>query len=204
MITREQFAQCLQQAVVGAFQEFRDTNPFESPYAFAIILGQVGNYLGYASATEEGLRRTALEYQRLGYRYQSWAHEECDQLEKLAAWLRWANPDDGWRYGEFPSRFQVQPGLHALVAAAAFGEDATQLEEFCTEVLSSVTADPRWQALQQDQSRSVIVGVTAGEDPRDFLRTATRCNPYSVVEQLWAEHWQGDEFSSRIHQQRDG
>jgi hypothetical protein len=33
----------------------------------------------------------------------------------LMTWLRWANPDDGWTYCEFPERFGVQSALHRLL-----------------------------------------------------------------------------------------
>jgi hypothetical protein len=168
----------------------------ESPYALAIILGQCGNHLGYAVATEEGLRRVASQYAAKGYRYQGWEWEEFDNLERLATWLRWANPDDGWHYGDFPDRFGVARLLAALVESGAFGENAEGLEEFCTKVLTALQSDPDWISVVA--ADRVIVGVTSGANPRDFLRTATRANLYGVLRQLWAEHWRGEELSSKI------
>jgi len=193
---RSHFAQCLRDAVIGAVQRFRQRHPADSLYGFAIVEGQGGNYLGYAVATEEGLRRIAAQYDARGYRYQGWEWEQVDNQEKLAVWLRWANPDDGWHYGDFPKHYRIAEHLQRLVADDVFGEHAEQLEEFCTDVLASLQTDSAWQSLQQH--KPLIAGVTEGEDPRDFLRTATRCNPYSVVRQLWFEQWQADECGSRI------
>jgi Domain of unknown function (DUF4303) len=194
-LNRSEFARVLQRAVVGALSDFQRQDPDESPYALAVILGQCGNYLGYAVATEEGLRRVASEYAAKGYRYQGWEWEEFDNLERLATWLRWANPDDGWQHRDFPDRFGVAPVLANLVEGRAFGEDAEQLEEFCTEVLAGLQSDADWLAVAGER---VVVGVTFGSDPRDFLRTATRANRYGVVRELWAEHWRGEELSSKI------
>ena len=46
-----------------------------------------------------------------------------------------------------------------------------------------------------DTVLDVIVGLTYGDDPRVFLRTATRSNPYRTVLRLWDEHWQSEEMS---------
>jgi hypothetical protein len=42
------------------------------------------------------------------------------------------------------------------------------------------------------------VGVIAGNDPRDFLRTATRANSFGVVQQLRTEYWRGEELAQKI------
>jgi hypothetical protein len=194
-LKRADFTGVLQRAVVGALNDFKRQVPDETPYALAVILGQCGNYLGYAVATEEGLRRIASQYAAKGYRYQGWEWEEFDNQERLATWLRWANPDDGWRYEDFPDRFRVAALLADLVAGEAFGEGAEELEEFCTEVLAGLQSDVDWLAVAGER---MVVGVTFGEDPRDFLRTATRANRYNVVRQLWAEHWRGEELSRKI------
>lgn len=190
------FAEALRYAIVGGWQQFRQQYAAETPYAFVLIGGQSANYLGYAVATEEGLRRVAAEYDRRGYRYQGWDWEEFDNCAKLTLWLRWANPDDGWHYGDFPERFRVQSQLDESVASGVFGDDAGEFEELCTNVLASLQNLPAWQ--EQVVGGRVVVGFTYGEDPRDFLRTATRANPYPMVRQLWTEYRQADELASRI------
>jgi hypothetical protein len=119
-----------------------------------------------------------------------------NNVDKLAVWLRWANPDDGWHYGDFPEHLDVAMHLANLVDSGVFGEDAEDLEECCTDVLSSLCSDPRWKS--EFAGRPVFVGVTSGEDPRDFLRTATLANSYRRVRQLWDEYWQVDEINGRI------
>jgi Domain of unknown function (DUF4303) len=172
----------LRRAIVGALAEFRRQAPDETPYALAIITGQCGDYLGYAIATEEGLHRVADKYAAAGYRYRGPEWEEADNRERLAEWLRWANPDDGWSYGDFADDLGITDGLAHLVRGGAFGEDAEGLEEFCTEVLAALRSDPNWLAVAAGVR--IVVGVTSGEDPRDFLRTATRANDYHAVLQL--------------------
>jgi hypothetical protein len=193
-VDRLAFSTLLRQAILGAWDEFVLAQPADHPYAFTLIGGQVGNYLGYAVATEEGLLRVAADYETRGYRYQGWEWENFDNCEKLAVWLRWANPDDGWRYGDFPKNFEVQAALAQLVKTGAIGQDPEGFEEFCTDVLTSLQQERAWQPW----SGRVVVGFTYGEDPRDFLRTATRANPYPLVQKLWGEHWQGEELSRRI------
>jgi hypothetical protein len=201
-LDRAAFAHRLLHAVIGSLAEFRRQIPDESPYAFALILGQCGNYLGYAVATEEGLRRVASNYAAMGYRYRGREWEKFDNQERLAAWLRWANPDDGWRYGDFPETFEIADALTLLVQAGAFGVDAEELEEFCTNVLAELRSDTAWLGVLSGVR--VVVGVTSGEDPRDFLRTATRANEYRSVRQLWAEYWRGEQLNARIMAPRSG
>lgn len=193
---RSAFARTLRHAIVAALAEFLRIVPDESPYAFAIILGQCGDYLGYAVATEEGLSRIAAEYAARGYRYRGPGWDEFDNQERLAAWLRWANPDDGWHYGDFADALGIADELASLVGVGAFGEGAEGLEEFCTEVLAALRSDPAWSAVTS--GARIITGVTSGEDPRDFLRTATRANDFEAVRQLWTEHWLGEELSTSI------
>jgi hypothetical protein len=195
-VNRTKFASVLRDAVVGALSEFRERVPNEVPYAFAIIQDECGEYLGYAIATEQGLQQVASKYDGKGYCYQGNDWEEFDNLEQLTKWLRWANPDDGWHYGNFPERFQVSEQLASLVRCGTFGKDAKELEAFCTDVLGSLQFDRDWTELVA--KHRVIVGVTEGEDPRDFLRTASRANGHEAVRQLWAEYRRGEELSGRI------
>src|SRR5262245_8681863 len=116
-IRQPTFARLLRDAALEGWREFIRRNPDESPYAFAIIEGQSGNYLGYAVATEERLRRTAAAYEARGYRYIPLTRQEFDNHTMLAEWLRWANPDDGWFLGDFPVQFQIQHRLNELVGA---------------------------------------------------------------------------------------
>lgn len=190
------FAHDLEQALLGGWTEFRDSNPGETPYAFALIGGQVGNYLGYAVATEEGLRRIAAEYDQRGYRYHGHEWERFDNLEKLAVWLRWADPDDGWSYADFPERFQIQAKLRQAVGSGELGGNAEKLEEFCTDVLAALERSSAWR--EQVGLGKVVLGFTYGEDPRTFLRTATRANAYPTVLRLWGEQREAEEMESRI------
>ena len=193
---RPAFAKALQDAVVRALDEFRSTTQGQTPYAFALMPGQVANYLGYAVGTEERLREVAAEYAGKGYRYRGAEWEQFDNCEQLATWLRWANPDDGWHYRNFPDSSGITNALASLVECGAFGEDAEGLEEFCTETLVSIRSDPAW--LRIASGDGIIVGVTSGESPRDYLRTATRANSFEAVRQLWAEYWLGEELSGQI------
>jgi hypothetical protein len=201
-VDRPTFSLALRHAIAGALAEFRRHAPDESPYAFAIIMGQSGDYLGYAVATEEGLHRVAEKYALAGYRYRGPEWDDSNDRDRLAEWLRWANPDDGWCYGDFADNYGISGGLAHLVQSGAFGEDAEGLEEFCTEVLTALRSDPIW--LEIAAGVRIVVGVTSGEDPRNFLRTATRANDYHVVLQLWAEFGRGEELSSRIAPPRSG
>ena len=194
-MNRSQFAAHLRTAVIAALCEFRSAHPDDTPYGFALIPGQAASYLRYAIATEQGLRRVAADYYtQYGYRYEAFDWETADDREKLAVYLRWANPDDGWFDGDFPERFQIPEHLETLVKTGAIATESGDLEEFCSdEVLASLPTDPAWQI-----HNNVIVGVTYGEDPRDFLRTATRSNPYAQVSKLWREQFAAEGMAGRI------
>lgn len=193
-MNRLAFADLLRQAIFGVWDAFLHKRPADHPYAFALIGGQCGNHLGYAIATVEGLKRLAADYESQGYRYLGGKRERFDNREQLSIWLRWANPDDGWLYGSFPKDSQVQTSLAKIVKAGELGEDAEKMEEVCTDVLASLQIERKWKPW----SGRIVVGFTYGEDPRDFLRTATRATPYPLVRKLWAEYWYGNEMSDRI------
>src|SRR5262245_21921556 len=114
------FAEILREAILTAMGEFRRQHPSETPYAFALVGGSAEDWLGYAVATEQGLVRVGSEYDRRGYRYQAQDWEQFDNREKLATWLRWANPDDGWMYGELSERFGVPAAMRQLLDAGEF------------------------------------------------------------------------------------
>lgn len=191
---RTTFAALLLEAIQDSWVDFLEKNPEETPYGYALIGDGCGSSLMFAIATEEGLKRVASEYHEKGYRYQGWVSDESDNREKLAAWLRWANPDDGWYHGDFAERFAIQSSLAELVTNGALGEEAGDLEEFCVDVPALLRRSP----IGQRWPDHVVVGFTYGEDPRDFLRTATRANPYTLVRQLWSESWRAEELGSQI------
>jgi hypothetical protein len=194
---RVAFAAELCREVVADLRKFQETHPDETPYGYALIGGQPGSpYLGSAIATEEGLRRVAAKYVAAGYRYKGFREEKPATAGELAGWLRWANPDDGWYYWGLPDHKTVQRALVALIDAGGLGEDGDEFEEFCTEVLGSLQTVPEWR---EAMGRGlVVVGFTYGSDPRDFLRTATRVNPYPIVRRLWREQWAADELAPRL------
>jgi hypothetical protein len=192
---RSTFAEVLKRAVIAGWREFRERHADETPYALALVGSAGSGWLGYAVATEERLQRIAADYEGRGYRYQGWDWEDFDNRERLAAWLRWSNPDDGWRLNEFSERFEVASGLNDLLKTGALGEDGEDLEEFCTDALASICHAPEW--------RGVVVGFTYGEDPRDYLRTATRVNRYRTVLRLWREFRRAEELGTRIASSRE-
>ena len=199
---RNEFAPGLHRAIVEALVDFRRQVPGELPYAFALILGQAGNYLGHAIATEEGLLRVATLYESTGYRYQGEPAAGISNLDQLMALLRWSNPDDGWRYGDFPVESGIPSDLARLVSAGAFGPQADGLERFCCGVLAALQADPEWSTASSGLSRPPIVGVTSGDDPDDFFRTACQANDPDAVRQLQAEYSRSEELTPMIHRLR--
>jgi hypothetical protein len=195
-MNRSEFAQCLRDSIVLALKQFRENHPAERPYAFTIVGGQV-NWIGYAIATEEGLNQEAKRCFEKGYRYHGCNGEIADDLERLSIWLRWENPDAGWHYGDFENSGTLHNALATLFRHDELADEDDSFEAFCAdEVLAVLTSEARWSG--DADNRSIIVGFTYGSDPRDFLRTATRANPYPVVEQLWAENLHSDEIDHRI------
>jgi hypothetical protein len=99
---------------------------------------------------------------------------------------------------ELSERFGVPAAMRQLLDAGEFGEDGEGFEEFCTGVLAPLNDLLGWRELTRLTGAPVVVGFTYGEDPRDFLRTVTRANPYPLVRRLWGEYWQADEFNPKI------
>jgi hypothetical protein len=196
LVSRSKFARMLRQGIVAGLRAFRQQHTDETPYAFALLGGTGRDHLGCAVATEEGLLRVAAKYHKRGYRHVLLRSERPATCEELADWLRWANPDDGCHIGGLPEHERVQDELCALVEAGGLGEDGVAFEEFCTDVLASLQDMPAWQ--REMTKGRVVVGFTYGSNPRDFLRTATRANPFRVVSQLWRETWRAQELGSRL------
>lgn len=122
-MTLQQFQAHLREAIYAARIEFSAGHPDETIYAMAIMLGQGGNYLGLAFATEQGLQRTAAHYYQIGYRYECSSWEEMPEsyhVSKLTASMRWSHPDDGWYYEDFPERYEVASILEKLVSDNTF------------------------------------------------------------------------------------
>jgi hypothetical protein len=170
----------------------------QDSYSWLTVLGgQSGApYLASVVASEEGLQRVAAKYQTNGYRYKGFREERPATNVELAAWLRWANPDDGWYYWGLPDHKRIQEALVALIDAGWLGPGGEEFEEFCTDVLGSLQTVPEWQTEMAEGQ--VVVGFTYGSDPQDFLRTATRANPYPVVLRLWSETWRANELCPRL------
>lgn len=123
----------------------------EEPYAFALLLGQQCNYLGYAVATSEALAKTVENYIELGYRYQG--VQQISDEEAIRTWLKWANPDDGWHYRDFGGNAAVRRYLDIHTG------DDLQLRNSCLEQLKSVITQ---------YETDLTLGVTYGEDPKDY------------------------------------
>jgi hypothetical protein len=194
---RSAFAVSAREAIIAAWLQFNEQHVDATPYAFALIGGPCAEYLGYAVPTEEGLQRLAAQYDSRGYRYQGSEWEQFDNFEKLATWLRWANPDDGWHYGDFPEHCQILPKLRELADSGAFSAGDYLFEEYCTDCILEPFGEKAGLRNQLACGR-LVLGFTWGEDPRDFLRTATRVNPYPIVTQLWWEIFQAEETERRI------
>jgi hypothetical protein len=179
--------------LIIAMHDFRNDRSRETPYAFALIGGQSRDYVGYAVATEEGLRRVTESYFAMGYRSGDAGDSDIDmddQYQDLAAWVRWANPDDGWYQHPLPGSGELGALMRTLVFADGFDDNGYSFEEFSVDVIARLQAEPTWRAAVG--TGKVVLGFTYGEDPRDFLRSATRVNPYPIVRRLWSEVWRGE------------
>jgi hypothetical protein len=193
---RSTLARRLRTSIVEALRRFRQDRPDDHPYAFALIGGQGGDYVGFAVATEQDLLRTARSYAADGYRCnRAFAWAPAEEIERLATWLRWANPDDGWTYGDFDDAGDLSVDLTRLCGDAERPED--ELESFCVdEVLVPLVNDPTWAGGRV--LGSLTFGFTTGEDPQQFLRSATRVNAYPRVRDLWRQFEQAEELGRRV------
>jgi hypothetical protein len=183
--------------IVADLRQFRETRPHETVYAYGLLGAPSGQpWLVSVIATEEMLQRTAIRYVEHRYRYRGSMEDRPATAEELATWLRWGNPDDGWYHWGLTDNEHVQRTLIAFSETGGLGENAELFEEFCTDVLTLLQTIAEWR--EGVIRCPVIVGFTYGSDPRDFLRTATRANPYPLVRQLWQEQARANELGRRL------
>ncbi len=121
----------------------------EGLYAFTLIQGQQCNYLGYAVATETALTATTARYIAKGYRYHG--RRKLADADAIRAWLRWANPDDGWHYRDFCDTSTIDRFL------AMHNHHDESLRTACIDQLKAAT-----------RLQELTLGVTYGGDPADF------------------------------------
>lgn len=199
-MNRDEIAETLRSGIVAAMERFRQEIRGEVPYAFALIAGTEGLHC-CAVATEQGLIRHAVGYHRRGYSVVD-AEDDAEHVDLLAEWLRWSDPDEGWYLNSLDERFDIERQVNDLINQEKDGDEPLDLEEFCTEVLASLHEIDAWS---DAVGRNVVVGFTSDQtDPRHFLRTATRCNPYPVVKQLWSEYAEASELAYRVESPGDG
>ncbi|MCM8540944.1 MAG: DUF4303 domain-containing protein [Lentisphaeraceae bacterium] len=140
-----------------AINKFKQSFPSEKVYGFALVPSSLGNYVVCAIATEERLTKTAE-----GYDYPF-------TLEKKKAWLKWANPDDGWYQDTFDD-FKASSKL--LETAIETG----QLEEY-DERVSSIMVNVLKVLKEEKVLESAIYSLTHAEDPQEFIYWAKQINP---------------------------
>ncbi len=149
----------------------------ERPYAFCLLTpadSDSGPWFASALATERGLEEVVQHYLDRGY-----SSERGDARALLNDMLRWANPDDGWRY-DFESFEQV-------IAIASSTVEVRDWELVCEEALRHVDGRRGFELLAPRPK--LTLGVTYGENPEDFLESTANLNPPALAEQAAAE-WQ--------------
>lgn len=190
------FRDRLHAACLQALNDYRREQPAETIYAFALLAGQGGNYLGYQLMTEDLLKNVASEYYENGYRHERAKDDE--QLQRLCEWMRWQNPDDDWYSDDFDESFALDKDFQKLVyRQKAFGEDAENLVEFCCDdVMATLHDNPAWRA--QPELHSIILGVVS--DEAEFFTCCVRCNPFRLATQLFDEKFLSEELDRSISQ----
>ncbi len=132
-------------------QDFKNAlKMHEDAYAFAYLVGQQCNYLGFAVATESGLCSTVNSYKNLGYRYKG--DKSFSDDEAISMMLRWANPDDGWHHYDFTDHQTVE----SYLASFSFNEEL---------LMSSLCKS---NARVKKTFPNILIGATYGQDPDDF------------------------------------
>ncbi len=127
----------------------------EEPYAFTLIQGQLCNYLGYAVATEAALTAITAKYIAKGYRYLG--RRKLADADAIRAWLRWANPDDGWHYRDFCDAGTIERFL------AMHNHDDESLRNACIDQLKAAARPTRMDARCHLRRRSG--GLSRLRDP---------------------------------------
>lgn len=185
---RLKFSRLLQRSILAALKEFQDENPDESIYAVGIQADTEEFEVVCYLTTEEVLQEVAEQYYDEGYRYAGGIEREMT-VKWLALWLRWYGlatlPSDV----NLPYGVKIDRGFMTLLDAGEFGPDHDGVEPYLVEVLAKLAASKPWRELAD---RDIVVGLLDFEDPRVFLRTATRINDYTLVRRLWAEYEAGE------------
>lgn len=177
------FTALLKQTILNEIAHFKKENANNSIYGLAIIMGQAGNYLGLAFATANGLEKIAAEYFRPDET--DWKRQRLySNIENLKQWLKWANPDDGWHYIYFTEKSRIDEYLEKMISEVHPHDIDTAIEKGCIEILRCM----------EFQEMDIVFGITHGENPEDFLKTATMINTYEKVKQLWADTLRSNEL----------
>jgi hypothetical protein len=193
------FRNRLHEAILHSLNVYRQEHSTETIYAFALVGGQCGNYLGYQLMTEQRLDSVAEYYYEQGYRHKYTSDNAEEQLQKIRTSMRWQNPEDDWHMDDFADSFEIRQSFEELVYRKnAFGEDARHLVEFCCDdVLASLHQFDEWR--RNSELHSIILGVQS--DEADFFTCCVRCNPFHLATKLWHERFTGNELDRSIKPQ---
>ena len=173
---KENYNVDLKNAILNELETFVKNHASDTVYGMAMVMGQLGNYLGLAFATENGLEKISTKY--LNHKTSNWQEQRLyTDIENLKTWLKWANPDDGWHYVDFSEKHCIDKYLEELTKEISAEEINKEIEKNCIQALQN----------KEFEKFDIIFGITYGEDPDDFLRTATQINTLEKVKQLWRD-----------------
>jgi hypothetical protein len=77
------------------------------------------------------------------------------------------------------------------------------LREKRTEIVPSLVDRSGWRAWTSPTGeRRIVVDLTCGEDPREFLGTATRLDPHPLICSPWDKSRSAEELAPRMRQMK--
>jgi hypothetical protein len=158
----------LLQETIATIEKFKIEQQCKKLYSFTFVAAPEGTSVSCAFATEEGLTDIATYYVN---QRRSGSKVNTIDMERLA--LRWLNPDEGWHYYFFDdvfNAFWLEPFTNKDLELF---DGST--ESICMDVLKQLNMMHIFgRGAKRD---SIIIGLTYGCDPDDFLKFAQHVNP---------------------------
>jgi hypothetical protein len=156
----------LLKATIETIKKFKVEHQGEELYSFTFVAPAEGTSVCCAFATEEGLTDIATDY------VNNSASARGNTIDRQRMSLRWLNPDEGWHYYFFDDSF-CEFWLYPFTNKELLLFDGST-ETICLEVLKQLNMmNVFGSGTERD---SIVIGLTYGSDPDDFLKFAGNVN----------------------------
>lgn len=177
MTSFQHIEKAVEKGLKDAVHAYRAQHPDHDIYAIALVPSSLGDWVHGAIATEQGLDKVAESYARDGV-----PKDVCRN------WLRWANPDDGWHQDTASHFEEASKALTAAMEAELLEEFDERISQILIQTLKNLAG--QW-------GEDLILGLTHGEDPQEYIYWAEQVNAPEHFKKMSAEFKAARELEER-------